>query len=227
VIANLTDSNMKPDRHFTTRRGFIAAFGFGGVSLYGLWAAYGAAPNPISLLDNAASAQPGSGPVEMMAMEGHGAMGSAPDIDAFRTELADYVSRFSEPDGTVYPRPAPEQMVMSGMDMTSDGQDPQVQSEHAEMENPVDVLLLAERYYFDPPAMRLDLNRPYRFRMLSADVTHGASIQFGTGARMIRLAPGAETELEMTFTRPGSFLVYCTSYCGPGHDGMQASITVA
>jgi heme/copper-type cytochrome/quinol oxidase subunit 2 len=43
---------------------------------------------------------------------------------------------------------------------------------------------------------------------------------------MIRLGPGVETELQMTFTRPGSFLVYCTSYCGPGHDGMQARITV-
>ena len=29
---------MKPDKHFTTRRGFIATLGFGGVSLYGLWA---------------------------------------------------------------------------------------------------------------------------------------------------------------------------------------------
>lgn len=35
-------TNNKP--HFTTRRGFIAATGFGVVSLYGLWAAYGAAP---------------------------------------------------------------------------------------------------------------------------------------------------------------------------------------
>ena len=34
---------MKPVTHFNTRRAFIAATGFGGVSLYGLWAAYGAA----------------------------------------------------------------------------------------------------------------------------------------------------------------------------------------
>ena len=91
----------------------------------------------------------------------------------------------------------------------------------------IDIKLSRLRHYFDPPALRLDLDRPYRFRMLAADVTHGASIQFGEGARMIRLGPGAETELQMTFTRPGSFLVYCTSYCGPGHDGMQARITVA
>ena len=33
-------------KHFTTRRGFVAACGFGIVGLYGLWAAYGAAPVP-------------------------------------------------------------------------------------------------------------------------------------------------------------------------------------
>ncbi|MFZ2649917.1 MAG: hypothetical protein WA210_07395, partial [Burkholderiaceae bacterium] len=36
--------------HFTTRRAFIAATGFGGISLYGLWAAYGVAPGPLALL---------------------------------------------------------------------------------------------------------------------------------------------------------------------------------
>lgn len=41
---------MDKKNHFTTRRGFIAASGFGGISLYGLWAAYGAAPGPLALL---------------------------------------------------------------------------------------------------------------------------------------------------------------------------------
>lgn len=41
---------MQQKNHFTTRRGFIAASGFGGISLYGLWAAYGAAPSPLALL---------------------------------------------------------------------------------------------------------------------------------------------------------------------------------
>ena len=38
---------MQSKKHFTTRRGFIAASGFGGLGLYGLWAAYGAAPGPL------------------------------------------------------------------------------------------------------------------------------------------------------------------------------------
>ena len=36
--------------HLTTRRGFVAALGFGGVSLYGLWVGYGAAPGPAHAL---------------------------------------------------------------------------------------------------------------------------------------------------------------------------------
>jgi hypothetical protein len=48
---------MPEQRHFTTRRGFIAALGFGAVSLYGAWAAYGAAPLPFG----AQNCRPGCG----------------------------------------------------------------------------------------------------------------------------------------------------------------------
>jgi len=40
---------MSQERHFTTRRGFVAAMGFGGLGLYVTWAAYGASPLPFSL----------------------------------------------------------------------------------------------------------------------------------------------------------------------------------
>jgi heme/copper-type cytochrome/quinol oxidase subunit 2 len=62
--------------------------------------------------------------------------------------------------------------------------------------------------------------------MMAGDVAHGASIQFGRGARMIRLRPGTVAEQELTFRRPGEYLVYCTVYCGQAHDFMQARITV-
>ena len=66
----------------------------------------------------------------------------------------------------------------------------------------------------------------YRFRLMATDIPHGASVQFGRGARMIRLRPGTVTELDLTFEEPGSYLVYCTAYCGTGHDAMQARIDV-
>lgn len=225
------DMKMVPEKHITTRRGFIATLGFGGVSLYGLWAAYGAAPSPTSLLT--ASENTGlSGPGTEMTMPEHVGMGSETDVDAFRAEVSAFVDRFSEPDGTVYPRQSaaaadPSHLGMAEMDMSTDTHTDHAGESRAEMLGAIEVLLLAERYYFDPSALRLDLGQTYRFRMLASDVTHGASIQFGDGARMIRLQAGTETELELTFTRPGNFLVYCTSYCGPGHDVMQARITVA
>ena len=61
---------------------------------------------------------------------------------------------------------------------------------------------------------------------MAADIPHGASIQFGRGARMSRLQSNVVTELDLTFEQPGSYLVYCTVYCGLGHDMMQARIDV-
>ena len=51
----MAEDSQSPDqyseRHFTTRRGFVSILGFGVVSLYGLWAGYGAAPLSFSGLD--------------------------------------------------------------------------------------------------------------------------------------------------------------------------------
>ncbi len=102
--------------HFTTRRGFIAAAGFGGVSLYGLWAAYGAAPSPMALLGlgHAGDAPhlPGEGAQAAMAKPavegGHGGHGAsavaAPDPQEFSRQSAEFSERFRLPDGRVYPR---------------------------------------------------------------------------------------------------------------------------
>lgn len=102
--------------HFTTRRGFVAGAGFGGVSLYGMWAAYGAAPGPMALLglDHAEDAPhlPAEGAEAAMAkptMEdahgGHGAgAGAGPDPQEFSRQTAEFIERFRLPDGRVYPR---------------------------------------------------------------------------------------------------------------------------
>ena len=85
----------------------------------------------------------------------------------------------------------------------------------------------AGSFYYLPSALRLDAGQPYRFRMMALDASHGASIQFGHGGRMMRLRPGRLTETELTFHQPGRYLVICTVYCGVGHDLMQATIEVA
>jgi cytochrome c oxidase subunit II len=242
---------MSENRHPTTRRGVIAALGFGGVSLYGLWVAYGAAPGPLALLSRA---EPGAGDSSGSGSGGHGGHGAAPDgstTENFRRSAAEFIERYRMADGSVYPRrlaagsmPA---MKHDGhtMPMAGDGDAAATGSHgmqhampaalsapahgdgHDGAETaPIDVYLLAEKWFYEPSDLRLDVGVPYRFRMLAADVSHGASIQFGRGARMIRLRPDTVAEMDVSFTRPGRYLVYCTVYCGQAHDQMQARIDV-
>ena len=249
--------------HFTTRRGFIAAAGFSGVSLYGLWAAYGAAPSPLALLglDHSDDAPHGAGegvaPASDLAMPakegahgGHG--GAAPGISgaqAFSRESAEFSERFRLPDGRVYPRRiammgsgnedphAGHNMAGSTMTMAPAPQvDPLTSTGRAavagldapgsDQDGLIDVLMTAGKWYYLPAVLRLDAGQRYRFRMMAVDVNHGASVQFGKGARMIRLQPGRVTETELSFARPGKYLVHCAVYCGEAHDVMQASIEV-
>src|SRR5665647_941270 len=88
VLLTLKRPFMNNKNHFTTRRGFIAASGFGGVSLYGLWAAYGAAPGPLALLglggahseaEAPGAAQPHDAPAAPDGHGGHGAAAAGPN----------------------------------------------------------------------------------------------------------------------------------------------------
>jgi heme/copper-type cytochrome/quinol oxidase subunit 2 len=63
--------------------------------------------------------------------------------------------------------------------------------------------------------------------MMTSDIAHGASLQLGPASRIIRVRPNAVADQTITFLRPGSFLVYCTVFCGPAHDAMKARIVVA
>jgi plastocyanin len=220
--------------HLTTRRGFVAALGFGGVSLYGLWAAYGAAPGPLALLGlgephgtGATHGEPTADQEVAGGHAGHDGAAAGPVAEEFRRLTEEFIERYRLADGTVHPRRLPETTprehaghgdhaaTMSAaevLDTSGDG--------------PIDVLMVAGKWYYLPATLRLDAGQPYRFRMMALDVSHGASIQFGQGGRMARLRPGRLTEIEMTFRQAGRYFMYCTVYCGPAHDRMQASIEV-
>lgn len=279
---------MKQEKHFTTRRGFIAASGFGGLGLYGLWAAYGAAPTPLALLGLSKAHEAGSGadalahtakPAAGGAHSAHGGGASmGPTSEEFSRMTTEFVERYRMPDGSVYPRRLPSAAMaapmpatdphaghdmagMAGMAGMEDadtahpepapvdqhsGHDmagmadmnPTPSAEHADhgqatqghsesaAGQAIDVLMVAGKWYYLPNVLRLDVGQPYRFRMMAMDIAHGASIQFGTGGRMMRLQPGRVSETELTFSRPGRYLMHCTVYCGDAHDSMQATIEV-
>ena len=238
---------MSSETHFTTRRAFITVMGFGGVSLYGSWVAYGATPGPLALLgagDDSAVPADGGG------HGGHGGADSGPMTEQFSRMIDEFIERYSLPDGTVYPRVLASSPMRHGDEAVSEdghGAADQATMDHGAMEQgaagqgtmdhgsagghaetaaPQEVLLASGKWYYRPGKLRLDVGQPYRFRMMALDVSHGASIQFGNGGRMVRLRPGQLTEMDITFTKPGRYLVHCTVYCGMVHDYMQATIEV-
>ncbi len=240
--------------HITTRRAFVAATGFGGVSLYGLWAAYGAAPGPLALLGldrahgepHTADAVAAAGKTEAVADQGahsgHGAAPAGQGAAEFSRMTDEFIARYRLPDGSVHPRRLAAESAAgvdphaghAGMAMPSvpPDSDHAAPAEHSAAamapagEQPIDVLMVAGKWYYLPATLRLDVGQAYRFRMMALDVAHGASIQFGRGGRMIRLRPGYLTETGLTFQRAGRYLMHCTVYCGQAHDMMQATIEV-
>lgn len=212
----MANDRASPERHFTTRRGFITAAGFGVVSLYGLWAAYGAAPLPFSAHgDEHVDAGHAGG-------HGHGAP-AGPAPDEFRAMAEAFVEANKLPDGSVQPRaPAPAHEDVHAAHRPA---------EHSAITarrdaEPVDVYIIAYQWGFTPTILRLAANARYRFRMMAVDVTHGAAIRLGAASRVMRLRTGALVEQELEFTRAGEYLVYCTSYCGILHDRMRGKIIV-
>lgn len=267
---------MEKKTHFTTRRGFIAASGFGGISLYGLWAAYGAAPGPMALLglehpqtptpssggghsEHGGAAAPEAPAAGAGGHAGHGAATEGSSTEEFSRLTAEFAERYRMPDGSVYPRRMSDQSMAAmdphaGHDMSA-----RMPADHAmlgaesdphaghggapaastmatnvhaghdmpvDKDQPIDVLMMAGKWYYLPNVLRLDAGQAYRFKMMAVDIAHGASIQLGKAGRMMRLQPGRVTETAITFQKPGRYLMYCTVYCGEAHQLMQATIEV-
>ncbi|HSD41307.1 MAG TPA: hypothetical protein VLD36_05520 [Burkholderiales bacterium] len=239
--------------HLTTRRGFVAATGFGVVSLYLLWAGYGAAPIGFGGKEEEPATGTGGGHPAEPTGGGHGggdhgAGGSGMSADEFKRLVQAFVEANKLPDGSVKPgagsAAAPpvgmQDHAMHGAAMPDHAlQAPATPSAPREAlterreappapgDAPIDVYLMAYQWGYAPAVLRLETGVRYRFRMMAVDTAHGASIQLGGGGRMVRLRPNALVEQELAFSRPGEYLLYCTVYCGLAHDRMQGKIVVA
>jgi plastocyanin len=222
--------------HFTTRRAFVATAGFGVVSLYLLWAGYGAAPLGLGGHEETApEPEGGHGGV-------HGAAAGGPSVDEFRRLTQAFVEQHRQSDGSVKPgrvaTAQPPEMedhgahgadAMSGHAIPESTPSPAVEMREAPRKpegGPIEVYLMAYQWGYSPSVLRLEAGVPYRFRMMAVDVAHGASIQLGRGGRIVRLRPNVLVEQELTFTQAGEYLLYCTVYCGLPHDRMQGRIIV-
>jgi cytochrome c oxidase subunit II len=235
-------------RAWTTRRGFVAGTSLAGVSLYGLWAAYGAAPLSLWGMEPEDAHGPADAAPKGLGHGGHGAAMTGPSPEEFRRLVDEFIARHQLPDGSVAPDAAiahespaaaegAQHAPVHGAGHGAHSAPPTAGEGHGITEGsvesdtaataPADVYLAVQQWLFEPTVLRLRRGVPYRFRIMALDVSHGASLQLGRGSRIIRLRPGVLAERELTFTRPGEYLVYCTVYCGLGHDHMSATIVVA
>ncbi len=220
---NVSGVNPPPAKaaHITTRRSFVALSSLGAVSLYGLWAGLGAAP--LRFWESGGSAQ------GAMGME-HGDQGGegGPSPDEFRQSVAAFVAAHRQADGSVLVEQAASSsmqgMEMPGMpgmeDMPGHAMDDGGPGAAAE------VYILAEKWSFEPSWIKLRAGVPYRLKLMAADAAHGASLQLGPASQIIRLPKGLLVEHELNFTKLGTYLLYCTVYCGEGHQYMNGKIEV-
>lgn len=235
MFGNTVCTRRKGEASLITRRGFVAAASLGAVSLYGLWAGLGAAP--LRFWDLGGSGMD-------MSDSGHGG-DNEPSPDEFRKMAEDYNAKFLQADGSVAIGPASAghdmaamdtsanaghaRHAMPGMDMPDSPTSGAAESKasHNEGTAALDVYLLAQKWSFEPAVLRLKINQNYRFRMMAVDAAHGASIQLGNAGHIMRLPKGALVDRQLTITRLGEFLLYCTIYCGEGHQFMSGKIIVA
>lgn len=85
---------------------------------------------------------------------------------------------------------------------------------------------MALRYSYVPRVLRLEHGVAYRFRMMSIDVNHGASIHSGFAGHIMRRPAKTMVEMVMTFPERGEYMIYCMVYCGEGHSTMKGKIIV-
>ena len=214
-------SDATAQTHFTARRGFVAGAGFGMVSLYLLWAGYGAAPLGLGGHDAAEDAH---APEAGGHGGGHGGAAKT-QIEEFKGLVERFVEQHKLADGSVQPRRAAAPAAAAHGHGAHDAHP--AAPEAAGSAEPVDVYLMAYQFGFLPAVLRLEAGVAYRFRMMAVDVAHGASVRVGPGSRIVRLRPGTLVEQDLTFQRAGEHLLYCTVYCGLAHDRMQGRIVVS
>ncbi|NOX73419.1 MAG: hypothetical protein GXP03_07285 [Alphaproteobacteria bacterium] len=219
-------------QHFTVRPGFAIAVGLLVISLYFVWAAFGAAPISLSFANS--SGEPDELPMPMESVEiesatmkgmamGGEAGGMTPD--EFTDIAYNFIDDLSLEDGSV--RPTMEWTMKSQSDGGEmDASTAMQPGGDMDADTPIDVYVIVQRFGYEPSVLRLKKDTPYRFIMMAIDVNHGAAIRTALAGHIMRRPAMVLTETVMTFTETGEFMMYCTVYCGVGHDQMRGKIIV-
>ena len=93
-----------------------------------------------------------------------------------------------------------------------------------EPDGSITVRIVAEQYMFVPQCAVVPASTPVRFRLTSADVTHGFFVQSTNTNAMV--VPGYITNVRTGFENPGTYQMPCDEFCGFGHHAMAARVVV-
>ncbi len=86
--------------------------------------------------------------------------------------------------------------------------------------------ITASRFAFDPETIEVTEGDQVRLTLRSADTTHGIAIpELQVKAKIPK--GGAPVTTEFVASKPGTFVIKCSEYCGPGHKKMLGSLVVA
>ena len=94
----------------------------------------------------------------------------------------------------------------------------------AEPDGSVTVRMIAQQYGFVPDCAKVPVDTPVKFRVTSTDVIHGFLLPATNINTMVM--PGFVAEVRTRFTRPGVYNMPCHEFCGDGHHGMWARVSV-
>jgi cytochrome c oxidase subunit 2 len=93
-----------------------------------------------------------------------------------------------------------------------------------EPDGSITVRLVGVQYAFVPRCVRVPADTPVKFRVTSADVVHGFLLPNTNVNTMV--VPGFVAEVRTRFARAGEYEMPCHEYCGLGHHGMWARVSV-
>ena len=85
--------------------------------------------------------------------------------------------------------------------------------------------ITASRFAFEPEAIEVTEGDRVRLTLRSADTTHGIAIgELQVKAKIPK--GGALVTTEFVASKPGTFVIKCSEYCGPGHKKMLGTLVV-
>lgn len=85
--------------------------------------------------------------------------------------------------------------------------------------------VVASKYEFEPSTIEVEEGDVVELRLKSADVEHGVGIK-AFGVKKTIPKGGEVVTVRFTASKPGSYDMVCSEYCGKGHRGMKGKLLV-